>query len=78
MSLLQGAEGKRPDGVTCRGCIWFAAKVPLKVTESGWVVGRCHRYAPNMYGFPPVIETDWCGDYTVDEERVEDGDKTGD
>lgn len=55
----------RSAGMLCRTCIFY---VPKMVT-----LGRCRRHAPSYnagQGWPPVFETDWCGDHKLDENKL--------
>ena len=62
----------RSEGMKCRTCMSFAAKVankPIEVDKDKGAIGRCRRHAPTMGGFPVVYESDWCGDHKIDEEK---------
>ncbi len=55
----------RADNRLCKTCMSFASK------KSGTSkIGRCRRHAPTMNGYPPVFETDWCGDHKIDEDKI--------
>lgn len=55
----------------CRTCMWF---VPKKTKRLGVVlatiVGRCRKRAPSLEGYPVVLDSDWCGDHKLDENKV--------
>ena len=56
---------KRTDNMLCKTCVYFVIKGdPVKK------MGRCRRHSPTMNGFPPVFDTDWCGDHKLDEEKI--------
>lgn len=59
----------RADGMRCKTCIWFAAKVPVK-SPATFDIGRCRRHAPTMGGYPVVFVNDWCGDHRLDENKM--------
>lgn len=70
---ISGADPwvNRSEGMKCRTCIWFVAKVNLlPMKPEAPIVGRCRRHAPTMNGYPVVYQTDWCGDHRVDENKV--------
>ena len=52
----------RKKGMRCERCMWFVTKAGL--------IGRCRRHAPGSMGFPIVYETDWCGDFRLDEDHA--------
>ena len=64
----------RSQGMKCGSCMWFIAKhydAPKQVNDR--VLGRCRRHAPSYnsnIGWPPVFDTDWCGDHKLDENKV--------
>ena len=63
-------EPKKPDyEARCNTCRWFTYQT---VKESGnrGAPGRCHKHAPSITGWPVVYETDWCGDYKLDELKL--------
>jgi hypothetical protein len=47
--------------------MWFIEKKGMGKK----IVGRCRRHAPTLQGYPVVFETDWCGDYKVDENKID-------
>ena len=47
----------RSSKMQCKTCMHYCNK-------------RCRRHAPTMQGFPPVYETDWCGDHKIDKEMM--------
>ena len=57
----------RSAGMRCRTCMWFVRKHAGPDISA---VGRCRRHAPTMGGYPVVMETDWCGDHRLDENKV--------
>ena len=61
----------RSEGMRCRTCIWFVAKLQSVPTKpEAPIVGRCRRHAPTMGGYPVVYQTDWCGDHRLDENKA--------
>ena len=68
----------RSKNMRCTTCIWFAVKVPdfpdTEIAKIGNIVspriGRCHKHAPTMNGYPVVFESDWCGDHKIDENKI--------
>lgn len=66
----------RSDKMLCDNCMWFKAKgiynTKLKPTCSDVKVGRCRKRAPTMGGFPVIFSNDWCGDFRLRENVIED------
>lgn len=61
----------RSAGMTCRTCMWYAAKLNCSAkAPSVKPIGRCRRHSPTMNGYPVVFPTDWCGDHKLNEEAV--------
>ena len=76
----------RSSSMNCSTCMWNVVKVTvLKVEEdkndrvirpgslvmaAPIQVGRCRRHAPTMNGYPVVFSNDWCGDHTLDENKI--------
>lgn len=62
----------RSDGMKCKSCMWYVAKVPaneqMPLDYRG--IGRCRRHAPAMNGYPVVWCDDWCGDHRLDENKL--------
>lgn len=52
----------RQDNMMCIKCMHYSPKKNS--------VGRCRRHAPAMVGFPVVFDTDWCGDFRLNENSV--------
>ena len=52
-------------GMVCKTCMWFVKKGDSRL-------GRCRRHAPAVQsiGWPPVFDTDFCGDHRLDEATV--------
>lgn len=63
----------RKDRMICARCIWYSSK---SFNESGRVqltpIGRCRRHAPcqAVIGWPTVYDSDWCGDFKLDETKA--------
>lgn len=58
----------------CNSCIYYLEKVPAKAAEaSSYVeIGRCRRHCPvACAGYPVVFPVDWCGDYKLDENKIQ-------
>ena len=55
-------------GMRCTTCMWYVPKQSA-VERTGPGVGRCRRHCPTMNGWPVMVETDWCGDHKLDEEK---------
>ena len=62
----------RGEEMRCRTCMWFVLKEMSGPRPPGErrAVGRCRRHAPTMNGYPVVLESDWCGDHKLDENKV--------
>lgn len=76
----------RSKGMICGTCKYFvveprkASEVNLpsdSTTLEGLVraclsppVGRCHRRAPTLTGWPATFASEWCGDYKLDENKI--------
>ncbi len=64
----------RSKGMRCATCMWWVHKGNDFVHEDDGPrivqVGRCRRRSPTMSGFPVAYLTDWCGDFKLDEEKV--------
>jgi hypothetical protein len=54
--------GNRVMGMLCVRCVYFVPKNDK--------LGRCRRHSPTINGFPPVFQTDWCGDHKLDEGKI--------
>jgi hypothetical protein len=71
---IEGADPwvHRAEGMRCRSCIWYVAKVPTNPNkpEDYRGLGRCRRHAPTMNGYPVVWCDDWCGDHRLDENKL--------
>ncbi len=70
---LQDPWAHRSEGLRCRTCMWFVAKIRYSPTEDREItakVGRCRKRAPTMDGYPAVFPTDWCGAHKVDETKL--------
>lgn len=49
----------------------LAGIISSPVSDNKNIVGRCRRHAPvGNEGWPVVFETDWCGDFKLDENKV--------
>lgn len=64
----------RHEGMRCRTCMFFVAKVVMQDTGGDkrdvvLSLGRCRRHAPTLSGYPAVFVTDWCGDHKLDENK---------
>lgn len=68
----------RNSGMRCSTCIWFTLKQKMEHEDgigqpvTGYL-GRCRRHAPSYnahIGWPPVFETDWCGDHKLNESKI--------
>ena len=84
MMVRQSMEGPEAEadnwrgrnvGMRCRTCMWWVEKRPafadtLKTETAAARLGRCRRRAPTLNGWPAVYETDWCGDYKIDEAKA--------
>ena len=52
----------------CHQCMWFVLKkTTLEDDVYPGHVGRCRRHAPTLSGWPVVMDTDWCGDFKLNE-----------
>jgi hypothetical protein len=67
----------RRSGMNCSRCIFFVTKVtsdpkPLKTLADQKDLGRCRRHSPCqiVIGWPSVFDSDWCGDFKLDENKV--------
>ena len=73
----------RSSGMRCRTCWVFVRKISNVVKDepltpegdlehgpNRGAVGRCHKRAPTMEGFPVVFGNDWCGDHKIDEDEI--------
>lgn len=62
----------RNQNLRCATCMWFARKraAPVVDREDPRPVGRCRRHAPTMSGWPVMFDTDWCGDFKLDENKA--------
>jgi len=56
----QGSENSQADQTTptCGTCRFWKSKEPHPD-----LVGKCHRNAPTMEGFPVVLSDEWCGQH---------------
>ncbi len=74
LSTLEDNWEHRNDNMKCSTCMWFILKKPIhpkkSIEERIFSVGRCHRHAPIMNGYPAVFLGDWCGDHKIDEKKV--------
>lgn len=62
----------RSKGMRCSTCMWWVRKKSVDTLKVS-AIGRCRRHAPGQNGgpgWPPVFESDWCGDHRMDEEAV--------
>ncbi len=55
----------RSSMMSCRTCMWYVTK--QKSGSEMSMIGRCHKNAPTMSGYPVVFHTDWCGQHKLDE-----------
>lgn len=57
----------------CDRCISFVPKKAYNENKKGnyeeklSVVGRCRRHSPTHEGYPVVLDSDWCGDFKLNE-----------
>jgi hypothetical protein len=67
--LEQNADNwkHRSKGMKCATCMWYAPKESLRPS---FRIGRCRRNAPTLGGWPVMIDSDWCGNHKLDEEKV--------
>jgi hypothetical protein len=59
----------RSKNMRCGKCMYWVQKSNLNDPNLA-ELGRCRKHAPTLDGWPPLFETDWCGDHKLDEEKL--------
>lgn len=64
----------RSEGRKCYRCVHYVPKTVFAPNSKGneeeatSILGRCRRHSPTHEGYPVVYESDWCGDFKLNED----------
>jgi hypothetical protein len=78
MALIEDNWLFRSIRMKCGLCLYFVPKQVItnktnqEILSKYSNIGRCRRHAPALSGWPIVMNTDWCGDFKLNEETYHD------